>query len=82
MGAFMTPLISAFAVSKAFKPPSVPAPITMPAPAVTAPEADPAQKVTEGDLAVNRRKRRGKASLTIDKTNSTNTGTGGSGLNI
>ena len=56
--------------------------ITMPAPAVNTPEADPAQKVTEGDLAVNRKKRRGKASLTIDKTNSTNTGTGGSGLNI
>ena len=56
--------------------------ITMPAPAVNTPEADPAQKVTEGDLAVNRRKRRGKAALTIDKTDSTNTGTGGSGLNI
>ena len=61
---------------------SAPAPITMPAPAVTTPEADPAQKTTEGDLSVNRKKRRGKASLTIDKTNSTNTGTGGSGLNI
>ena len=61
---------------------SAPAPIVMPAPAANTPEADPAQKVTEGDLAVNRRKRRGKASLTIDKTNSTNTGTGGSGLNI
>ena len=56
--------------------------IKMPAPAVNTPEADPAQKVTEGDLAVNRRKRRGKAALTIDKTDSTNTGTGGSGLNI
>ena len=63
---------------------SAPAPVTIQssAPAVNTPEADPAQKVTEGDLAVNRRKRRGKASLTIDKTNSTNTGTGGSGLNI
>lgn len=61
---------------------SAPAPITMPAPAVTTPEADPAQKTVEGDLAVNRRKRRGKAALTIDKTNSTNTDTGGSGLNI
>ena len=61
---------------------SVPAPITMPAPAVTAPEADIAQKTTEGDLSVNRRKRRGKASLIIDSTNTTNTGTGGSGLNI
>ena len=59
-----------------------PAPIKMPAPAVTAPEADIAQKTTEGDLSVNRKKRRGKASLTIDKTNSTNMGTGGSGLNI
>ena len=59
-----------------------PAPIKMPAPAVKPPEADPAQKVTEGDLSVNRRKRRGKAALTIDKTNSTNMGTGGSGLNI
>ena len=61
---------------------SAPAPITMPAPAVHAPEADPAQKTTEGDLSVNRKKRRGKASLTIDKTNSTNMGTGSSGLNI
>ena len=61
-----------------------PAPVTIntPAPAVTAPEADIAQKTTEGDLSVNRKKRRGKASLTIDKTNSTNMGTGGSGLNI
>ena len=84
MGAFMTPLISAFAVSKAFKPPSAPAPVTVkaPTPAVTAPEADIAQKTTEGDLSVNRKKRRGKAALTIDKTNSTNMGTGGSGLNI
>ena len=62
--------------------PAPPAPITMPAPAVSAPEADPAQKTTEGDLSVNRKKRRGKASLTIDKTNSTNMGTGSSGLNI
>ena len=63
---------------------SAPAPVTVntPAPAVTAPEADIAQKTTEGDLSVNRKKRRGKASLTIDKTNSTNMGTGGSGLNI
>ena len=63
---------------------SAPAPVTIqsPAPAVTAPEADIAQKTTEGDLSVNRKKRRGKASLTIDKTNSTNMGTGGSGLNI
>ena len=63
---------------------SAPAPITIqsPAPASQTPEADIAQKTVEGDLAANRRKRRGKASLTIDKTNSTNTGTGGSGLNI
>ena len=63
---------------------SAPAPVTVntPAPAVNAPEADIAQKITEGDLAVNRKKRRGKASLTIDKTNSTNMGTGSSGLNI
>ena len=63
---------------------SAPAPVTVntPAPAVQAPEADIAQKTTEGDLSVNRKKRRGKASLIIDKTNSTNTGTGGSGLNI
>ena len=63
---------------------SAPAPVTIntPAPAVTAPEADIAQKTTEGDLSVNRKKRRGKAALTIDKTNSTNMGTGGSGLNI
>ena len=63
---------------------SAPAPVTIkaPAPAVNAPEADIAQKTVEGDLAVNRRKRRGKASLTIDKTNSTNMGTGSSGLNI
>ena len=63
---------------------SAPAPVTVntPAPAVQAPEADIAQKTVEGDLAVNRRKRRGKASLTIDKTNSTNMGTGSSGLNI
>ena len=61
-----------------------PAPVIIksPAPAVQAPEADIAQKTTEGDLSVNRKKRRGKASLTIDKTNSTNMGTGGSGLNI
>ena len=61
-----------------------PAPVTVntPAPAVNAPEADIAQKTTEGDLSVNRKKRRGKASLTIDKTNSTNMGTGSSGLNI
>ena len=62
---------------------SAPAPVVIkpPAPAVQAPEADIAQKTTEGDLSVNRKKRRGKASLIIDKTNSTNTGTG-SGLNI
>ena len=61
-----------------------PAPVTIntPAPATTAPEADIAQKTTEGELSENRKKRRGKASLTIDKTNSTNMGTGGSGLNI
>ena len=56
--------------------------INTPAPAVNAPEADIAQKITEGDLSVNRKKRRGKAALTIDKTNSTNMGTGSSGLNI
>ena len=63
---------------------SAPAPVTVqdPAPAVQAPEADIAQKTTEGDLSVNRKKRRGKAALTIDNTNSTNMGTGGSGLNI
>ena len=63
---------------------SAPAPVTIqsPAPASQTPEADIAQKTTEGDLSVNRRKRRGKASLTIDKTNSTNMGTGSSGLNI
>ena len=63
---------------------SAPAPVIIksPAPATRAPEADIAQKTTEGDLAVNRKKRRGKASLTIDKTNSTNMGTGSSGLNI
>ena len=62
---------------------SAPAPVTVtaPAPAVTAPEADIAQKTTEGDLSVNRKKRRGKASLIIDR-NSTSTGTEGSGLNI
>ena len=63
---------------------SAPAPVTIqsPAPATQTPEADIAQKTTEGDLSVNRKKRRGKASLTIDKTNSTNMGTGSSGLNI
>ena len=63
---------------------SAPAPVTIqsPAPATQAPEADIAQKASEGDLAENRKKRRGKASLTIDKTNSTNTGTSGSGLNV
>ena len=61
---------------------SVPAPVTIQAPAVQAPEADIAQKTTEGDLSVNRKKRRGKAALTIDKTNSTNMGTDSSGLNI
>ena len=60
--------------------PDIPS-ITMPAPAVNTPEADPAQKVAEGDLAENRKKRRGKASLIIDR-NSTSTGTDGSGLNI
>ena len=62
---------------------SAPAPVTVqaPAPAVTAPEADIAQKTTEGDLSVNRKKRRGKASLIIDR-NSTSTSTDGSGLNI
>ena len=61
-----------------------PAPVIIksPAPATQAPEADIAQKTTEGDLSVNRKKRRGKASLTIDKTDSTNMGTGSSGLNI
>ena len=63
---------------------SAPAPVTIqsPAPATQTPEADIAQKTVEGDLAANRKKRRGKASLTIDKTDSTNTGTGSSGLNI
>ena len=63
---------------------SAPAPVTIqsPAPAVSAPEADIAQKTTEGDLSVNRKKRKGKSSLTIDRTNPTNTGTGGSGLNV
>ena len=62
---------------------SAPAPVIIksPAPATQAPEADIAQKITEGDLEVNRRKRRGKASLIIDR-NSTSTGTDGSGLNI
>ena len=40
------------------------------------------QTTTEGDLSVNRKKRRGKSSLTIDMTNPTNTGTGGAGLNV
>ena len=72
------------AISKIFGGAPAPAPVTVntPAPAVRAPEADIAQKTTEGDLSVNRKKRRGKASLTIDKTNSTNMGTGSSGLNI
>ena len=72
------------AIGKLFGGGDEPAPVTIktPPPAVTAPEADIAQKTTEGDLSVNRKKRRGKASLTIDKTNSTNMGTGGSGLNI
>ena len=67
-----------------FDSPSAPAPVTVntPAPAVNAPEADIAQKTTEGDLSVNRKKRKGKSSLTIDTTNTTNTGTGGSGLNV
>lgn len=84
MGGFITPLASLFVAKKAFSPPSAPAPVTVntPAPAVQAPEADIAKKTTEGDLSVNRKKRRGKASLTIDKTNSTNMGTGSSGLNI
>lgn len=84
MGGFMAPLASLLVAKKAFSPPSSPAPVTVntPAPAVNAPEADIAQKTTEGDLSVNRKKRRGKASLTIDKTNSTNMGTGSSGLNI
>lgn len=84
MGNFVAPLASLFVAKKAFKTPSAPAPVTVntPAPAVQAPEADIAQKTTEGDLSVNRKKRRGKASLTIDKTNSTNMGTGSSGLNI
>ena len=62
---------------------SAPAPVVVksPAPAVQAPEADIAQKTTEGDLSVNRKKRRGKASLIIDR-NSTSTSTDGSGLNI
>ena len=60
---------------------SAPAPVTIQSPAPS-PEADIAQKTVEGDLAVNRKKRRGKSSLIIDKTDSTNTGTGGSGLNI
>ena len=60
---------------------SAPAPVTVntPAPAVTTPEADIAQKTTEGDLPENRKKRRGKASLTIDRDS---TGASGSGLNI
>ena len=84
MGGFIAPLASLFVAKKAFSTPSAPAPVTVntPAPAVRAPEADIAQKTTEGDLSVNRKKRRGKASLIIDKTNSTNTGTGSSGLNI
>ena len=62
---------------------SAPTPVTVkaPAPAVQAPEADIAQKTTEGDLSVNRKKRRGKASLIIDK-NPTSTSSDGSGLNI
>ena len=55
---------------------------SMPASPGIAASAPGVQTTTEGDLAANRKKRRGKASLTIDKTNSTNTGTGGSGLNI
>ena len=60
-----------------------PAPVIIksPAPATQAPEADIAQKATEGDLSENRKKRRGKASLIIDR-NSTSIGTEGSGLNI
>ena len=82
MGGFVAPLASLFVAKKAFSTPSAPAPVTVNTPAVNAPEADIAQKTTEGDLSVNRKKRRGKASLTIDKTNSTNMGTGSSGLNI
>ena len=48
----------------------------------TAVPAPLVQTTTEGDLSVNRKKRRGKASLIIDSTNPTNTGTGGSGLNV
>ena len=83
MGGFIAPLASLFVAKKAFSTPSAPAPVTVntPAPAVQAPEADIAQKTTEGDLSVNRKKRRGKASLIIDR-NSTSTGTEGSGLNI
>ena len=40
------------------------------------------QTTTEGDLSVTRKKRRGKPSLLIDRANPTNTGTGGSGLNV
>ena len=48
----------------------------------TAAPAPFAQTPTEGNLSVNRKKRKGKSSLTIDRANPTNTGTGGSGLNI
>ena len=82
MGGITKAVGKLFGFGRYSAPAPAPVTVTAPAPAVMAPTPDIAQKTTEGDLAVNRRKRRGKASLTIDKTNSTNTGTGSSGLNI
>lgn len=55
-----------------------PAPVEIPAPAVQAPQEAP-EKVLESDLAQNRKRKKGKASLMIERDSS---GTGSTGLNL
>ena len=56
----------------------VPAPVEMPAPAVQAPQEAP-EKVLESDLAKNKKRNKGKASLMIERNSS---GNGSTGLNL
>lgn len=58
-----------------------PAPVEIPAPAVQAPQEAP-EKVLESDLAQNRKKKKGKASLMIERDSSGTSSTGSTGLNL
>ena len=58
-----------------------PAPVEIPAPAVQAPQEAP-EKVLESDLAQNRKRKKGKASLMIERDSGGMSSTGSTGLNL